>query len=144
MALRQDDLVSDSATRGEHAGHCGDVAQIIANASLAFGCMSASIFAVPGFNDYGANALPSAIHRRPPGAVSAARGHSEVGADSAMDTPKGALLKMPPPVENDGEQFWVRVVIEIDDGRAKWAVTIPMVRTATVPIEFGLAMDGKM
>jgi hypothetical protein len=59
-----------------------------------------------------------------------------------MDAVKMALLTMPPPVENDGEQFWVRVVLEMEDGRPKWTVTIPMVPVATVPIEFRLAIDG--
>jgi hypothetical protein len=43
----------------------------------------------------------------------------QVEADSAMDAATIALLTMPTPVENDGEQFWVRVVIKIEDGRPK-------------------------
>jgi hypothetical protein len=53
-----------------------------------------------------------------------------------------ALQVMPPPVEIDGEQFWARVVIEVENGAAKRALSIPTVREKTIPIDFGLPVDG--
>jgi hypothetical protein len=45
-------------------------------------------------------------------------------------------------LENDGEGFWARVVIETENGSAKRALSIPMVREGTVPIDFGVAAAG--
>lgn len=61
------------------------------------------------------------------------------------DTPQEALAEalrtMPPPVENDGEQYWARVVIEVENGSAKRALVFPIVREATIPADFGLPVD---
>jgi hypothetical protein len=66
----------------------------------------------------------------------------QVEADTPLSAAEIALRTMPPPVENDGESFWARVVIEVENGSAKRALSIPMLREATVPIDFGLPADG--
>jgi hypothetical protein len=63
-------------------------------------------------------------------------------ADDPMQALKLALQAMPPPVENDGDQFWARIVI---DGEGAWprrALSIPVVREGTMPVDFGLLKDG--
>jgi hypothetical protein len=66
----------------------------------------------------------------------------QVDAESPMEAAEITLRTMPPPVKNDGEGFWARVVIEVENGSAKRALSIPMVREGTVPIDFGLAAEG--
>lgn len=58
--------------------------------------------------------------------------------DTPMDALQAALNAMPPPVENDGEQFWARVIIESENGAAKRALSIPIVREMTLPADLGL------
>jgi hypothetical protein len=62
--------------------------------------------------------------------------------DTPMDALKAALNAMPPPVENDGEQLWARIVVEVENGRAKRALMIPLVREGTVPVELWLPKGG--
>ena len=63
--------------------------------------------------------------------------------DSPMDVLQNALKAIPSPVENDGEQFWARVVIDAEEGRAKRALSIPVVREGTVPVDFGMVDGGR-
>jgi hypothetical protein len=66
----------------------------------------------------------------------------QVEAESPLAAAEEALRTMPPPVEHDGESFWARVVVEIENGSAMRALSIPMVREGTVPVDFGLPAEG--
>ena len=66
----------------------------------------------------------------------------QVEAETPLAAAQIALRTMPPPVEHDGESFWARVVIEVENGSAKRALSIPMVRGGTIPIDFGMPVDG--
>jgi hypothetical protein len=61
--------------------------------------------------------------------------------DTPMQAIETALRTMPPPVETDGTQFWAHVVIGVENGAAKWALTIPVVRQVTLPIDFAFPLD---
>jgi len=66
----------------------------------------------------------------------------QIEAETPMEAAEITLRTMPPPVENDGESFWARVVIEVENGSAKRALSIPMFRDGTIPIDFGLPAEG--
>ena len=40
------------------------------------------------------------------------------------------------------QSVWARVAIEVENGSAKRALSIPIVREATVPVDFGLPLEG--